>query len=51
MFCALLGHTGERLQTHWSSGFFLCFFFFLGGGGGVLIASVHDLCILFTRII
>ena len=22
MFCALLGHTGERLQDHWSSGFF-----------------------------
>ena len=21
MFCALLGHTGERLQDHWSSGF------------------------------
>ena len=21
MFCALLGHTGERLQGHWSSGF------------------------------
>ena len=20
MFCALLGHTGERLQDHWSSG-------------------------------
>ena len=24
MFCALLGHTGERLQDHWSSGFCLC---------------------------
>ena len=23
MFCALLGHTGERLQDHWSSGIFL----------------------------
>ena len=23
MFCALLGHTGERLQDHWSSGFCL----------------------------
>ena len=23
MFCALLGHTGERLQDHWSSGFIL----------------------------
>ena len=21
MFCAFLGHTGERLQDHWSSGF------------------------------
>ena len=21
MFCALLGHTGERLQDHWSSGY------------------------------
>ena len=21
MFCALQGHTGERLQDHWSSGF------------------------------
>ena len=21
MFCALLGHTGERLQDRWSSGF------------------------------
>ena len=21
MFCALLGHTGEPLQDHWSSGF------------------------------
>ena len=21
MFCALLGHTGELLQDHWSSGF------------------------------
>ena len=21
MFCTLLGHTGERLQDHWSSGF------------------------------
>ena len=21
MFCALLGHKGERLQDHWSSGF------------------------------
>ena len=20
MFCAFLGHTGERLQDHWSSG-------------------------------
>ena len=20
MFCSLLGHTGERLQDHWSSG-------------------------------
>ena len=28
MFCALLGHTGERLQDHWSSGldFVLCNF-------------------------
>ena len=24
MFCALLGHTGERLQDHWSSGSY-CF--------------------------
>ena len=26
MFCALLGHTGERLQDHWSSGYndFIC---------------------------
>ena len=23
MFCAFLGHTGERLQDHWSSGFSL----------------------------
>ena len=23
MFCALLGHTGERLQDHWSSGFLI----------------------------
>ena len=23
MFCAFLGHTGERLQDHWSSGLFL----------------------------
>ena len=21
MFCAFLGHTGERLQDHWSSGY------------------------------
>ena len=23
MFCALLGHRGERLQDHWSSGYHL----------------------------
>ena len=25
MFCALLGHTGERLQDYWSSGFIFRF--------------------------
>ena len=23
MFCAFLGHTGERLQDHWSSGIYI----------------------------
>ena len=23
MFCAFLGHTGERLQDHWSSGYYM----------------------------
>ena len=25
MFCALLGHAGERLQDHWSSGILYLF--------------------------
>ena len=27
MFCALLGHTGERLQDHWSSDFHFTYLF------------------------
>ena len=36
MFCALLGHTGERLQDHWSSGFKRSAFSDKINGGGLI---------------
>ena len=44
MFCAFLGHTGERLQDHWSSGYhfdsdprFPPFLLYVGGNLGSLL--------------